>query len=325
MRRRQFLGALGGVATWPLVAQAQPKMSRVGVMLPYAEGAPEGPPRIAALRRGLERLGWVDGRNVHIDYRWTGGVGGMPAIAKELVALAPDLILAQSNPAVAALLQATRSVPIVFVSVAGPVDSRFVESLARPGGNTTGFSHFEPSIGGKWLEVLKEIAPSVKRAVVLLQMETAANVGMLRGVEAAAPTLGMAVIAANVRNADEIDRAVTAFAAEPNGGLIAIPHPVTSGNRNLIFKLTAQHQLPAVYPFAFFAKEGGLVSYGVDQVDQYRRAASYVDRILKGEKAGELPVQVADKFELTINLRTAKALGLEVPPTLTARADEVIE
>jgi putative ABC transport system substrate-binding protein len=328
MQRREFITLLGGAATaWPLDVRAQPtKMRRIGVLSAFAKTDPEGPARLTTFQQGLERLGWTVGRNVQIDFRWTaGGTEGMSARAKELVELAPDVIMVQSNPGVAALRQITRMIPIVFVSVADPVESGFVESLARPGGNVTGFTNFEASMGGKWLEALKEIAPGLKRVLAILQIETAANAGFLRAAESAAPSLGVALTAGSVHNAAEIDRAVTAFIAAPNGGLIVMPHPVTAGNRELILRLTAQHRLPAIYPFRYFAAAGGLMSYGVDQVDMYRRAVTYVDRILRGAKPEELPVQASNKFELVINLKTAKALGLDVSSQLQQRADELVE
>ena len=329
MRRREFLGILGGAAaTWPLAARAQQgeRIRRIGALMPFGEHDPETTLRLGAFRKEFDRLGWTEGRNVRIDYRWAAGVAQQfPAFANELVGLAPAVILVQSNLGVAALQKATRTIPIVFASVADPVGSGFIESLSRPGGNITGFTHFEPPMGGKWLEALKKIAPGVTRVAALLHVETAANAAFLRSAEAAAPSLGLGVSAANVHDAAEIERAITAFATEPNGGLIVMPHPVTASNRDLIIGLAARHRLPAVYPFRFFAAAGGLLSYGADQVDMYRRAASYVDRILRGSKPDELPVQVSNQFELVLNLKTAKTLGLEIPPTLLAIANEVID
>ena len=298
-----------------------------GVLIAFAENDPQGQAIIAALRRRLQELGWTEGRNVRIEYRFAGGnIERMRVYAAELVDLAPDVILVHSNPFLAALRQTNRVIPTVFAQVADPVGSGFVESMARPGGNITGFSNYESEIGGKWLDALKEIAPRVTRAAVLLHPETTANVAYLRAAEAAARSSGVTVTAAGVYDAAEIERAVTAFAAEPNGGLIVLPHPVTSVNRDLIAALAARHRLPAVWPFRFFiATNGGLVSYGIDVTDLFRRATVYVDRILRGTRPGELPVQLPTKFELVINLKTAKALGLEVPGTLLARADEVIE
>jgi putative ABC transport system substrate-binding protein len=330
MRRREFITLLGGAAAaWPhgVIAQPADRMRRIGVLIALAENDPQAQANIAAFRRGLQELGWTEGRNIRFDYRFAGGnIERMRVYAAELVDLAPDVVLVHSNPFLAALRQANRTIPTVFAQVADPVGSGFVESLARPGGNVTGFSNYESEIGGKWLDVLKEVAPRVTRAAVLLHPETTANVAYLRAAEAAARSLGVTVTAAGVYDAAEIERAVTAFAAEPNGGLIVLPHPITGLNRDLIAALAARHRLPAVWPFRFFiAANGGLLSYGIDVADLFRRATVYVDRILHGTRPGELPIQLPTKFELVINLKTAKALGLEVPPTLLARADEVIE
>jgi len=330
MKRRDFFRLLGGAtAAWPhdVIAQLADRMRWIGVLIAFAENDPQGQAIIAALRRGLQELGWTEGRNIRIEYRFAGGnIERMRVYAAELVDLAPDVILVHSNPFLAALRQTNRVIPTVFAQVADPVGSGFVESMARPGGNITGFSNYESEIGGKWLDALKEIAPRVTRAAVLLHPETTANVAYLRAAEAAARSSGVTVTAAGVYDAAEIERAVTAFAAEPNGGLIVLPHPVTSVNRDLIAALAARHRLPAVWPFRFFiATNGGLMSYGIDVTDLFRRATVYVDRILRGTRPGELPVQLPTKFELIINISTAKALGLEIPPTLLARADEVIE
>ena len=271
-------------------------------------------------------MGWTDGRNVRIDIRW--GAGDADRIRKyaaELVALAPDVILATGSAAVGPLLQATRTVPIVFVHVADPVGAGFVESLARPGGNATGFTTFEYGMSGKWLELLKEIAPGVTRAAVLRDPAIAAGIGQFGAIQSVAPSLGVEVSPVDVRDAGEIERAVAAFARAPNGGLIVTASALAIVHRDLIITLAARHKLPAVYFARYFVTGGGLISYGPDLVDQYRRAAGYVDRILKGEKPADLPVQAPTKYELVINLKTAKALGLDVPPTLLARADEVIE
>jgi putative ABC transport system substrate-binding protein len=249
----------------------------------------------------------------------------MAALSREMVALEPEVILVQSNPGVAALRKVTSTIPIVFVSVADPVESGFVESLAHPGGNITGFSNFEASMGGKWLEALKQIAPRVTRVLALLHAETAANAGLLRAAQWAAPSLGVTLTAASVHNASEIETAVMTLSTEVNCGLIVMPHPVTTANRELILKIAAQFRLPAVYPFRYYVKEGGLMSYGIDTIDMFRRAATYVDRILRGAKPRELPVQAPSKFEMAINLKTAKALGLDVPVHLQQLADEVIE
>lgn len=288
-----------------------------------SETDPQSRPRIMAFQQELEQLGWATGRNLRIDFRWN--VGGDVALAGEIVALEPEAILVQSNPGVAALRQVTSTIPIVFVSVADPVESGFVESLARPGGNITGFSNFEASMGGKWLEALKEIAPRVTSVLALLHVETAAHAGFLRTAQSAAPSLGVTLSTASVHNATEIETAMMALSARVNSGLLVMPHPVTTANRELILKLAAKYRLPAVYPFQYYAAAGGLISYGIDLVDLYRRAATYVDRILRGVKPRELPVQAPSKFEMVINLKSAKALDLTIPPTLLARADDVIE
>jgi putative ABC transport system substrate-binding protein len=324
MRRREFFGLIGGVATWPLAARAQPQAARrIGVISAVSESDPEAKPRLMAFQDGLQQLGWTAGRNLNIDVRWNGA--GDAALAKQMVALEPEVILVQSNPGVAAIRQVTSTIPIVFVSVADPVESGFVESLAHPGGNITGFSNFEASMGGKWLEAIKQIAPGVTRVVALLQVETAANAGFLRAAQSAASSLGVTLTGTSVHNASEIETALMALSAEVNCGLIVMPHPVTTANRELILKMAAQYRLPAVYPFRYYTAAGGLMSYGIDLVDLFRRAATYVDRILRGVKPRELPVQAPSKFEMVINLKTAKTLGLDVPLHLQQLADEVIE
>ncbi len=331
MRRREFFGLIGGAAAWPLAARAQSQaVRRIGVISAIPESDPEEKPRRIAFQQGLEQLGWATGRNLHIDFRWNnrGDVTiseEMLALAREIVALEPEVILVQSNPGVAAIRQVTSTIPSVFVSVADPVESGFVESLARPGGNITGFSNFEASMGGKWLEALKQIAPRVTRVLAVLQIETAANAGFLRTAQSAAASLGVNLTAASVHNATEIETALTALSTESNCGLIVMPHPVTVTHREVILKLATRYRLPAVYPFRYYAAEGGLMSYGIDLVDLYRRAATYVDRILRGVKPRELPVQAPSKFEMVINLKTAKTLGLDVPLHLQQLADEVIE
>ena len=331
MRRREFFGLIGGVATWPLAARAQPQAARrIGVISAIPESDPEQKPRRMAFQQSLEQLGWATGRNLHIDFRWNnrGDVAvseEMLSLAREIVALEPEVILVQSNPGVAALRQVTSTIPIVFVSVADPVESGFVESLARPGGNITGFSNFEASMGGKWLEALKQIAPRITRVMAVLQIETAANAGFLRTAQSAAASVGVNLTAASVHNATEIETALTALSTESDCGLIVMPHPVTVTHREVILKLAIRYRLPAVYPFRYYAAEGGLMSYGIDLVDLYRRAATYVDRILRGATPRELPVQAPSKFEMVINLKTAKALGLDVPVQLQQLADEVIE
>jgi len=329
MRRREFITLLGGAtAAWPLAARAQQseRMRRVGVLIGSAPDDAEAQTRLAALRQGLQQFGWIEGRNLQIDARW--GAGDAAAIrraATELAALAPDVIVASGSAGAGAILQATRTVPIVFVIVPDPVGSGFVESLAQPGGNATGFMMFEYGLSAKWLELLKEIAPSVTRAAVLRDPAITAGIGQFSVIQSVAPSVGVDVIAINLRDAAEVERAVTAFARRPNGGLILTASALTAIHRDLVVSLAARHKLPAVYISRFFAAGGGLVSYGPDFVDQYRRAATYVDRILKGEKPADLPVQAPTKYEMVINLKTARALGLEVPPMLLARADEVIE
>jgi putative ABC transport system substrate-binding protein len=329
MKRREFMTLLGGAAVaWPLPARAQQpqRMRRIGVLISTATDDPEGQARIAAFAQGLQQLAWTDGRNVRIDTRWTvGDADDARKYAAELVALAPDVILASGGAAVGPLLHATRTVPIVFAIVPDPVGSGFVESLARPGGNATGFVQFEYSLSGKWLELLKQIAPGVTRAAVLWDPAITAAIGQFAVIQSVAPSLGVEVRPVNVRDAPEMERAVAAFARSSNGGLIVTASARALVHRDLIVTLAARHKLPAVYYTRFFAAAGGLISYGADQLDQHRRAAGYVDRILKGEKPADLPVQVPTRYELVLNLRAAKALGLIVPDTVLARADEVIE
>jgi ABC-type uncharacterized transport system substrate-binding protein len=328
MNRREFVTLLGGVAAWPFEARAQQpeRMPRVGLLMGYPEGDAEGQNSVAAFQRGLQELGWTEGRNFRIDIRWAGADPDKArTFAKELVGMTPDVIVPNSNQVTAILQQETCTIPIVFVFVGDPVGSGFVASLAQPGGNVTGFAAFEAAIAGKWLEVLKEVAPNISRVGVILHPETPAHVGFLSAAEAAAPSLGVKLIVLSVHTAAEIDRAVTKFASESNGGLIVSPHAVTLGHRKAIIGLAARYRLPAVYGFRIFATSGGLISYGTNPIDPFRQGASYVDRILKGAKPADLPVQFPTKYELVVNLKTAKALGLDVPPTLLARADEVIE
>ncbi|MFZ2144907.1 MAG: ABC transporter substrate-binding protein, partial [Xanthobacteraceae bacterium] len=297
-----------------------------GVLMPLAANDSVGQARIAAFLEGLTQLGWTDGRNVRIEYRWSSGIDAdTRKYAAELAALAPDVILANGSVAVGPLLQATRTVPIVFVIVPDPVGAGFVDSLARPGGNATGFLVFEYGMGGKWLELLKQIAPGVTRAAVIRDPAITSGIGVWGAIQAVAPSVGVEVIPINVRDPGEIERAITAFVRSSNGGLIVTGSALAIVHRDLIITLAARHKLPAVYFERFFVTYGGLMSYGPDLHDQFRRAAAYVDRILKGEKPADLPVQAPTKYELVINLKTAKALGIEVPPTLLARADEVIE
>jgi putative ABC transport system substrate-binding protein len=329
IERRKFLATLGGAAVaWPFAARAQQpeRMRRVGVLIPLAADDPESPARVTALAQGLQQLGWTDGRNLRIDYRWAAGDPDRHRIsAAELVALAPDVILAGSSPAVTALQQLTRTVPIVFVSVVDPVGAGFVESLARPAGNTTGFTYFEYGMSAKWLELLKEIAPRVTRAAVLRDPTIASGAGQYAVIQAAAPSFGVELRPVGVRDAGEIERVIALFGRSSDGGLIVTGSALAAMHRDLIVALAARHRLPAVYPFRYFTTGGGLISYGPDTIDPYRRAAGYVDRILKGEKPADLPVQAPTKYVLVINLKTAKTLGLEIPDRLLALADEVIE
>jgi putative tryptophan/tyrosine transport system substrate-binding protein len=329
MKRREFITLLGGAATWPLAARAQQgeRTRRIGVLMASAADDPENQARMAAFLQGLAQLGWTDGRNVRIDTRWaTTNSDDLRRHAAELAALAPDVLVAATGTATTApLLQATRTVPIVFVIVIDPVGAGFVASLAQPGGNATGFTAFEYGVSGKWLELLKELAPGVTRVAVLRDPAVASGIGQFAAVQAVAPSLGVELSPVDTRDAPEIERAVTVFARSGNSGLIVTPSPVASRHRDLITALAARHKLPAVYAYRFYVTAGGLISYGPDPIDQYRRAAAYVDRILKGEKPTDLPVQAPTKYELVINLKTARTLGLTVPPTLLARADEVIE
>jgi putative tryptophan/tyrosine transport system substrate-binding protein len=328
LRRREFILALGGAAAWPLAARAQQRerMRRVGVLMHLAADDPEGQSRVAAFLQGLQEAGWAVGRNVNIDVRWAAGEADRyRRYAMEIVALTPDVILTSAPPSIRAMQQATRTVPIVFVLVPDAVGTGIVDSLSRPGGNTTGFTSTELGMPVKWLELLKEIAPKMTRAAVLRDAADATAIGQFGAVKGAAPSFGVEISPIGVANAEEIERGITAFAREPNGGLIVLPVPTTVIHRTLIIKLAAQHRLPAVYNSRFWIAEGGLVSYGPDVLDQYRRTAGYVDRILRGTKPADLPVQQPVKFELVINLKIAKALGLDIPATVLARADEVIE
>jgi putative ABC transport system substrate-binding protein len=329
MQRREFMTLLGGAAVaWPLTARAQQRepMRRIGVILPAAADDAVFQARVGAFLQALALLGWTIGRNVRIDTRWaTTNAAEIRRHATELAALAPDVILAGGTSPVGPLLQATRNVPIVFTLVVDPVGAGFVDSLARPGGNATGFMNFEFSMGGKWLELLKEIAPGVTRAAVLRDATQGFATSQFAVIQAVAPLLRMEVSPVNLRDAGEIERAIAAFARVPNGGLILTGSGMAIFHRDLIVTLAARHKLPAVYFDRVFVGAGGLISYGTDLIDQYRRAAGYVDRILKGEKPADMPVQAPTKYETVINLKTAKALGLTVPPTLLARADQVIE
>jgi putative ABC transport system substrate-binding protein len=328
LRRREFVTLLGGAVVWPLVARAQQPggMRRIGVLTSLSADDSEAKGRLAAFQHGLQELGWTDGRNVQIDIRWAAGdAEGTRRNAVELVALAPDVILAAGTTAVGPMLQATRTVPIVFVNVQDPVGAGFVDSLARPGGNATGFMRFEYSLSAKWLELLKQIARGVTRAAVLRDPATASGIGQFAVIQSVAPSVGVEVSPVNVRDAGEIERAVTAFARSSNGGLVVTGSALALLRRDLIIALAARHKLPAIYSDRSFVADGGLISYGPDLVDPYRRAAGYVDRILKGEKPADLPVQAPTRYELVLNLKTANALGLDVPATMLARADAVIE
>ena len=330
MRRRDFIRGLGGAAaTWPLAVRAQQdeRVRRIGVLVASPADDAELQARVAAFKEGLAQLGWTEGRNVRIDTRWaTTNADDLRKHAAELAASTPDVLVgASGTTTVAALLQATRTVPIVFAIVVDPVGAGFVASLARPGGNATGFTMFEYGMSGKWLELLKQIAPGVTRAAVLRDPAIASGIGQFGAIQAVAPSLRVELSPVDVRDAPEIERAVTAFAGIENGGLVVTASPSGTVHRELIIALAARHKLPAVYWQRFYKASGGLMSYGPDLLDQYRRAAGYVDRILKGEKPADLPVQAPTKYELVINLKTAKALGLTVPPSLLARADEIIE
>ena len=329
MKRRDFITLLGGAAAaWPLTARAQQpeRVRRIGVLLPAAADDPEWQARVGAFLQALALLGWTIGRNVRIDTRWaTTNAGEIRRHAAELVALAPDVILAGGTTPAVPLLQATHTIPIVFTLGVDPVGGGFVDSLARPGGNATGFMSYEFSIGGKWLELLKQVAPGVTRVAVLRDASLAFAMSLFAAMQAVAPSLGVEVIPVNMRNAGEIEQSVETFARSPNGGLIPVGSAAVVRHRELILTLAARHKLPAVYWERFFVAAGGLMSYGPDLVDHFRQAAGYVDRILKGEKPADLPVQASTKYGLVINLKTGKALDLEVPPSLLARADEVIE
>jgi len=328
MRRREFISLLGSIAVWPLAARGQQdRMRRIGVLIAFAESDHEAQSWVAALREELRKLGWTDGRNIEIDTRWAAAeVDSMKRYAKELVALQPDLMVTSSTPATAAMLQQTDTIPIIFVLVADPVGSGFVASLPRPGGNVTGFTPIVGSLGGKWVELLKEIAPRIARVTLMFNPPTATFVeGYLSPFKAAAASLGAEAVIAPIHDMPEVESLLTTQAREPNSGLVVIPDAFMVGHRAQITALAARYRVPAIYTFRSFAELGGLISYGPDFFDEYRRTASYVDRILKGEKPTELPVQAPVKFELVINLKAAKALGLTIPPTLFARADEVIQ
>jgi putative tryptophan/tyrosine transport system substrate-binding protein len=328
VKRREFITLIGTTAAWPFSARAQQgeRVRRIGVLMSLAENDREGQARLAAFLQGLQELGWIDGRNVRIDTRW--GAGGGERVRKytaELVALTPDVILASGGSVVAGLLQATRTVPIVFTQTPDPVGAGFVESLARPGGNATGFSIFEYSMGGKWLELLKQTAPGVIRVAVMRDAATPQGIGQFSAVHSLAPSLGLDVSPINVREPGEMERTIAAIANTPNSGLIVTGSNFAIVHRELIVRLANQYKVPTVYPLRFFVDAGGPICYGAETIEPHKRAAGYVDRILKGEKPADLPVQAPTKYEIVINLKTAKALGLTIPPALLALADEVIE
>jgi putative ABC transport system substrate-binding protein len=329
VRRREFIKVIAGSAAWPLAAHAQQpeRVRRIGVLVALSANDPEAQARVAAFLQGLQELGWSDGRNVIVDIRWsTANNADVRKYAAELVALAPDVILAEGSPAVALLVQITRTVPIVFANVVDPVGAGYVDSLARPGGNITGFASFDYSISGKWLQLLKEIAPGVTRVAIFRDPSIAAGPGQFGVIQAVAPSLGVELRPLDVRDEGEIERALALFAQSSNSGLIVTASAQAISHRDLIIALAARHRLPAVYTNRSWAAAGGLISYGPDLLDPFRRAAAgYVDRILKGEKPADMPVQAPTKYELVINLKTAKALGLTIPPSVLARADEVIE
>jgi putative ABC transport system substrate-binding protein len=326
MKRREFVSLLGGAVAWPLGARAQERVRRIGVLMSLAEVDPETKRRIGAFLERLRQLGWADGGNAQINYRWGGGnPNDIRRYAAELAALAPDVILATGSVTVGPLLEVTRTVPIVFVQVPDPVAAGFVDSLARPGGNATGFVNFEYGMGAKWLELLKQIAPAVTRVGVLRDPALAVGAGQYGAIQSVAPSLAMEASPINLRDAGEIERGIANFARVPNGGLILTGGALGIVHRDLIVTLAARYNLPAVYIDRYFAEGGGLISYGPDSIDAYRRTAAYVDRILRGDKPANLPVQLPVKYDLVINLKTAKALGVTVPPSLIARADGVIE
>jgi len=325
MKRREFIVLIGGAAAMPFAAQAQQneRIRRIGVLMPYAKDNSEGQARVAAFLQELQRLGWTEGRNLRIEYRW--GADDLRKAATELVAFSPDVILVNATQATTPMQQATKTVPIVFTQVADPVSAGIVASLARPGGNITGFTNFSYDFGAKWLEVLKEIAPFITHVGVIRDPTVTASIGQFAAIQSASRSFGVEVIPLGGQDAEDIERTIVEFAVGSNRGLISVATPLTIDHRNLIISLAARHRLPATYPFHFFVADGGLISYGPDSIDPQRQAAGYVDRILKGEKPADLPVQNATKFEMAINLKTAKALGLTVPPSLLSRADEIIE
>jgi putative ABC transport system substrate-binding protein len=328
LKRRDFITSIGGAATWPFAARAQQPgdMRRIGVLMGYAETDPAAQALVAALRQELQRLGWDEGRNLRIDVRFPGtDAGRVRAVLMELMSLTPDVLVSNSNLVTAVVQAEVRTLPIVFISVGDPVGSGFVNNEARPNGNLTGFANWERSMSGKWLELLKEVVPQVERVGFMIHPETAASFDFFKFVETRASAFKIKLEALGVRNAVEIEQVLTTFAAEGNGGVVVTPHAVTFSNHNLIVALAARLRLPALYPFDFYAKGGGLISYGFDPVNQFQQGAAYVDRILRGAKPAELPVQFPTKFQLVVNLKTAKALGLAIPESFLLRADEVLE
>jgi putative ABC transport system substrate-binding protein len=328
LRRRKFIVALGSAAAWPRAGRAQPgeRVRRVSVIMGFAEADPVWQAYLATFRQRLHEFGWTEGRNVRFDYRFTGdSAARMRSAAAEVVALAPDVIFVSTNPVVSAVLEETRSIPIVFTWVSDSVGSGYMSNLAHPGGNITGFHNYEPALGQKWMGILKEIAPAVRRVAFVHVPEITANVAFMRAGEASGAALGISVSGAGVRNEADLERVLTNFAQEPDGGLIVTPSPLTATRREVIVELAARCRLPAVYPFRFYAESGGLISYGTDQTELVREAASYVDRILRGASAGDLPVQLPTKYQLVINMRTARALGLNIPNSMQLLADEAIE
>ena len=327
MRRREFMAGLGSAVALAARAQQPDRMRHVGVLMNVVQEDPGGPADVMAFRHGLAELGWIEGRNIHIEFRWPGGdIDRVQTFAKELVRLRPDVLIGRSTPTTAALKQETTAIPIIFVNVTEPAEQGFVQSLARPGGNVTGFTNFEASIGGKWLQLLKEVDPRIARVAVIYTPQTAPFAGLfLRSVEAAAPTFAVETVAMPIQSDADIETALSMFATQPSSGLIAIPDSFTGQHRDRIIALAARYRLPALYAIPSATPSGGLMAYAVDTRDTMQRAAGYVDRILKGAKPGDLPVQQAARFQLSINLKTAKAIGLDVAPTLAARADEVIE
>jgi putative tryptophan/tyrosine transport system substrate-binding protein len=326
MRRREFIAGLGGAAVWPIAARAQQgdRVRRIGVLMSLGEADPEAKASLSAFTQRLAELGWTDGRNLRIDVRWGSDIDGIRADAVELVSTNPEVLLADLTPTIQELRRLTQAIPIVFVNIGDPAETGVVARLTRPG-NTTGFLNMEPSIGGKWLQVLKEIAPSLNRVLVIMGFGNAAHAARLRVIEASASTFGVEVLSSAVRDASEIERAIDAISHEGNAGLIVMPGGPPGKHRKMIFALAARYRLPAIYAYRYFASDGGLVSYGPDDRDIFRRAASYADRILKGEKPGDLPLQGPVKYELVINVKTAKTFGLTIPETLLATADEVIQ